>query len=390
MASTYTTELRIEKIETGAQAGTWGTTTNTQYDLWESAISGTSTVAFVSDGNDTLSTANGSDDESRHAIINLSGGSTLTATREMVCPTSSKLYIVDNNTTGGQSVTFKTTSGTGITIPNGDRMFLYCDGTNVVDAMTATNLTGGTIAVAGGGTGAQTLTDGGILLGSGTSAITAMSALADGAMVVGDGSTDPVALAAFTSSTGTLKHESGGTEADLSAVADGDFVVGTGAGTMGLESGATVRTTMGLGTFAVENIAAVPAQTLAGAITGGDQIVSAVTLKDYGETEVAHGNTSTTETIDLTGGNVHSATLDANCTFTFSNPTASGDGCSFTLILTQDGTGSRTVTWPSSVDWPNSTAPTLSTAAAARDVFTFATIDGGTIWYGFTGGLSFG
>ena len=81
MASTYTTELRIEKIETGAQAGTWGTTTNTQYDLLESAISGTSTVAFVSDGNDTLSTANGSDDESRHAIINLSGGSTLTATR---------------------------------------------------------------------------------------------------------------------------------------------------------------------------------------------------------------------------------------------------------------------------------------------------------------------
>jgi hypothetical protein len=52
MASTYTSELRIEKIATGEQSGTWGTTTNTQYDLWEAAISGTTTVAFASDGND--------------------------------------------------------------------------------------------------------------------------------------------------------------------------------------------------------------------------------------------------------------------------------------------------------------------------------------------------
>ena len=51
---------------------------------------------------------------------------------------------------------------------------------------------GGTdVAVADGGTGASTLTDGGILLGSGTSAVTAMSALAKGAIVVGDGATDP-------------------------------------------------------------------------------------------------------------------------------------------------------------------------------------------------------
>jgi hypothetical protein len=207
MASTYTSELRIEKIATGEQSGTWGTTTNTQYDMWEAAISGTSTVAFASDGNDTLTTANGSDDEARHAVINLSGGSTLTATREMVCPTSSKLYIVDNNTTGGQSVTFKTSAGSGITIPNGQRMFLYCDGTNVVNAFdyfTAittplATITGGTItgitalAVADGGTGASTFTDGGVLLGSGTGAITAMGVLADSEMIVGDGTTDPVA-----------------------------------------------------------------------------------------------------------------------------------------------------------------------------------------------------
>jgi hypothetical protein len=71
----------------------------------------------------------------------------------------------------------------------------------------------GTLPVGNGGTGATSLTDGGILLGSNTSAVTAMSVLADGEIVVGDGSTDPVALAAFTSSTGVLKVANGGTNA---------------------------------------------------------------------------------------------------------------------------------------------------------------------------------
>ena len=98
--------------------------------------------------------------------------------------------------------------------------------------------TSGVLSVANGGTGATTLTDGGILLGSGTSAITAMSVLADGSIIVGDGATDPVELAAFTSSTGTLKHEKGGVEADISAIADGGIVVGTGAGTMAIRASA--------------------------------------------------------------------------------------------------------------------------------------------------------
>ena len=72
---------------------------------------------------------------------------------------------------------------------------------------------GDDVPVADGGTGASSLTDGGILLGSGTSAVTAMAVLADGEIVVGDGSTDPVALAAFSSSTGALKVANGGTGA---------------------------------------------------------------------------------------------------------------------------------------------------------------------------------
>jgi hypothetical protein len=70
-------------------------------------------------------------------FITLTG--TLTASRNVVCPTASKLYFVTNNTTGGFSVVFKTSSGTGITVPNGARMLVYCNGTNVVNAITNFN-----------------------------------------------------------------------------------------------------------------------------------------------------------------------------------------------------------------------------------------------------------
>src|SRR3990167_7657155 len=98
-------------------------------------------------------------------------------------------------------------------------------GVATVEDMTCTNCIGATeindLDVASGGSGAATFTDGGLLLGSGTGAFTAMAVLANGSIVVGDGTTDPVALAAFTSSTGVLKHESGGLEVDVSGYTDG-------------------------------------------------------------------------------------------------------------------------------------------------------------------------
>lgn len=76
--------------------------------------------------------------------------------------------------------------------------------------------------------------------------------------------------------------------------------------------------------------------------------------------------------------------LTATCTFTF--PTAVA-GKSFYLALVQDGTGSRTVVWPDSVKWANDVAPTLSTGAADKDVFSFSCDDGAT-WDGFAAGLN--
>jgi hypothetical protein len=122
-----------------------------------------------------------------------------------------------------------------------------------------------------------------------------------------------------------------------------------------------------------------------------DKILQRPEIKDYGESVNAIGTPSATQDIDLMLGNVVTATLGVGSggttTFTFSDPSPTGKACSFTLILTQDGSGSRAVTWPGSVQWASSTAPTLSSGAADVDIFAFLTVDGGTTWFGFTAGL---
>jgi len=125
-------------------------------------------------------------------------------------------------------------------------------------------------------------------------------------------------------------------------------------------------------------------------VAAADQIISRAVFKDYGETAVTNATSGSTETLDLESGNVFDLTLTADCTITLSNPPASGTSGSFTLILRQDGTGSRTVTWPASVDWASATAPTLTTDASAVDVLTFMTVDGGTTWLGFVAGQALG
>lgn len=123
----------------------------------------------------------------------------------------------------------------------------------------------------------------------------------------------------------------------------------------------------------------------------GGRIDNAV-LKAYGETLVggASGtNTGSSYDIDISAGNAFFLILNASCTFTFSNPSASGTACSFTLILKQDGTGSRTATWPAAVRWSDATAPTLGPEAYKVNTLSFLTVDGGTNWFGVVGGTAY-
>ena len=114
---------------------------------------------------------------------------------------------------------------------------------------------------------------------------------------------------------------------------------------------------------------------------------------DNGIVEEYTAVTSSTNatTVNLRDGSNFSHALTENTTFSFSNPAASGKVSAFTLKVVQDALASGyTLTWPTSVDWSNGLAPSLSATASAVDYFVFITHDGGTTWYGFVAGQAMG
>ena len=136
MASTYSSNLKIELIGTGDQTGTWGTTTNSNFsNVFEQSIVGRVTVNFATDANKTLSASDSvSSQDFRNVYLNLTSSGSLTATRDLIVPTINKNYVIQNNTTGSQSIRVITAAGTGITVPTGATCAVYVDGTNVIQA----------------------------------------------------------------------------------------------------------------------------------------------------------------------------------------------------------------------------------------------------------------
>ena len=134
--STYSSNLKIELIGTGEQTGTWGTTTNSNFsNVFEQSIVGRVAVNFATDANKTLSTSDSvASQDFRNVYLNLTSSGSLTVTRDLIVPTINKNYVIQNNTTGGQSIRVITAAGTGITVPNGTTCAVYVDGTNVIQA----------------------------------------------------------------------------------------------------------------------------------------------------------------------------------------------------------------------------------------------------------------
>ena len=160
MASTYSTSLGLELIGQGEQSGTWGITTNNNFGtLVEQAITGVQSVS-MSNATYTLSFYQGASDESRNAVL-VVGGTNL-APQNLIAPAVQKVYLINNKS--GNTITIKTSSGTGIAISNSTVAQVYCDGTNFYSAApTINNLTGnfaatGTITSGGAMTSGGTLT----------------------------------------------------------------------------------------------------------------------------------------------------------------------------------------------------------------------------------------
>lgn len=227
MASTYS-DLKIELIGTGEQSGTWGTTTNTNLGtaLGE-AITGSADVSFSSaDVTLTLTDTNNAQ-TARNLRLNLTG--TSGGARNLILGSGcqiEKLYLINNGL--ADAVTVKNTTGTGIAVPAGTAMFVFNNGTNVVNPLSyfsgtlvSSNATisGGTIngtAIGGSSAAAGSFTT---LSASGNTTLTGDLAV-NGNTTIGNASSDTIALNAATatipnnlnfSGTGTIRLPNGTT-----------------------------------------------------------------------------------------------------------------------------------------------------------------------------------
>lgn len=166
MAITYSTNLALTLLGNGDQAGTWGATTNTNLGtLLEQSISGY-VIQVMNPSSDVDLTAtgipNGVSGTARNMFLELTG--TMTQVNSLIVPANKKLYYIYNNTVGGYAVTVKVASLTGVSVPNGKKMVLVSNGTDIVEAVTYTTSTS-----VGGTSGQLQYNNSGALGGSGLS-----------------------------------------------------------------------------------------------------------------------------------------------------------------------------------------------------------------------------
>ena len=334
MASTFSA-LKFELIGTGEQSGVWGNTTNTNLGTAiQEAITGSADVTFAS-GTVTLTlTDTNATQTARNLRLNLTG--TSGGAQNLIVPAIEKFYLVNNGV--ADAITVKNSTGTGIAVPIGKAMLVFNDGTNVVDAVThMSSLTLTTaLAVAQGGTGATTAADARTNLGGTT-----------------------VGKAVFTAATAAAAQQAMDTEvgvdvqaydADLTALGglaktDGNIIVGNGA-TWVAESGATARTSLGLGSIATQASSAV-------SITGGS--ITGITDLAVADGGTGQGSYTNGQLLigNTTGNTLAKATITAGTGISVTN----GSGA-ITIASTGGGGFANMDVITSTSTWANATSAT--------------------------------
>lgn len=298
-------------------------------------------------------------------------------------------------TSGANAVTFTTSGATNVTLPTSGTLATTAVATLSSLTSVGTIATGvwqgTTVGVAYGGTGLASYAVGDIPYASGATTIAKLADVATGNVLLsgGVGVAPAYGKVDLTSAvTGVLPAANGGLATDISAVTDGQLLVGkTSDNTLNLATitgtanqvvvtnGAasiTLSTPQSIGTTSTPRFARLGLGTGAG--------VTAV-LTTSGVFDVGYydnGNSGAAKTITWTNGMVEKITLTDNTTLTFNSPTSGV--AEYRLDLIQDGTGSRTVTWPGTVTWQGGAAPTLTTTAGKTDICLFRW--NGSVYFG--------
>ncbi len=259
--ATYVNDLRLKEISTGDESGTWGTSTNTNLELIAEAFSfGTEAITTNADTH-TTTIADGSTDPGRSLFLKYTGTLDSACTITIGPNTVSKLWFIENATSGSQSIIISQGSGANVTIPTGQTKAVYSDGAGsgaaIVDALVDLDLTGTTTVAA--------LTASGVITGSTVEATGDTAAgdnaamgytAAEGLILTGQGSTNDV----------TIKNDA---DAAVLQVPTGTTNA-TIAGTLGVAGGSSNGVVISQGDIALKN--------------GGTQS----TIKFYCESSNAH------------------------------------------------------------------------------------------------------
>jgi hypothetical protein len=307
MASTYSSRLKLELMETGANANTWGNNTNTNLQTVDAFSAGFLSKSVAGSSNVTLTTNNSDPTaESSNKVIELTGS--ITADIYVFIPAVENNYVIFNNTSGSNTVTIAATghSANGTAITQGEYSYVYCEGASnygvkksIFGNPNAALVTGATF------TGNVALNDN-VYLNVGTGSD--LLIYHDGTnSVIDDNGTGNVNLRV--SNTNVVAIASTGIDITGEVLADKAYIA-----EVALVDGATIDWDM------------------------ADEAVAKVTL----------------------GGN---RTLNA--------PTNGSTGQFASLLVIQDGTGSRTLTWNAVYEFKNDSAPTLTITGGKGDLFTF-------------------
>jgi hypothetical protein len=377
MASTYSSSLKLTLIGDGEQAGTWGSTTNNNLNLVEQAITGVDGIDLTGLTTYTLSSFNGTTDESRNAVLLFIGTPSVTVT--ISAPLQNKFYIVKNGT--GQTITMSASGGAiSVSIPAGVTAQVYCDATNQ----------------SGTGTGfysAQTGSASNFTV-NGNLTVTGNQTSSGNFLAAG-------VLGAYTAAsfTGGISNGSGvaGTILNVSAVASGTIFIGQRVTGSGVTSGTLVTGfgtgSGGAGTYTVNTSQLVGAgTTLTGAASAiattpasGDNSVNIATTA-FVQSAVGTLGTMASQNanaVAITGGTISNAVVTTLGEITTVSPTAATGTINYDII-TQSVlyyTTSASANWTVNFRGNGSTSLNTLMAVGETRTVTFLVTQGATAYY---------